>query len=151
MLCGLRSYAETWTSWLNFSTGPKEDAIESILFRNNDKLIFNEDAMTYEGKGEHRIIPYSVSSCIFFSSESASRIENVKTEDVSISYSRETQQIFITGTDTVSQIRLVSIDGTALRITNNSTTISTIGLPAGLIITIAVCENITVVKKVIIK
>lgn len=140
------------TDWLNFSTGPNGSVVESLFFRNHGKLMFGESEMVYEEGGERRPISYSGGAYIFFSAESATSIEDVKSDNsLSLVYSKELQQIVVTGADAVSQIRLVSLQGSILRTSSNSQTISTAGLTSGVLIATAVCKDKTVTKKLTIK
>lgn len=140
------------TDWLNFATGPGGSVVESVLFRNHGRLTFGETEMVYEADGERRLIPYSGGAYIFFSAEAPTVIEDAKLESgLSLVYSRETRQVVLKGADAASQIRLVSLEGSVLRVSNKSQTISTMGLPPGVLIATAVCRDKTITKKFIIK
>ncbi|MDE6012466.1 MAG: hypothetical protein K2G91_07010, partial [Prevotella sp.] len=140
------------TDWLNFATDPNGSVVESVLFRNHGRLTFGEAEMVYEADGERRSIPYSGGAYIFFSAKAATGIEDVKSESsLSLVYSKEAQQIIVRGADAVSQIRLVSLQGSVLRTSSNSQTISTAGLSPVVLIATAVCKDKTITKKFTIK
>lgn len=140
------------TDWLNFATGPNGSVVESVLFRNHGKLMFGETEMVYEDDGERLPIPYSGGAYIFFSAKAATGIEDVKSgSSLSLVYSKEAQQIIVRGADAVSQIRLVSLQGSVLRTSSNSQTISTAGLSPVVLIATAVCKDKTITKKFTIK
>lgn len=144
------------TDWLNFTTGPNGSIIESVFFRNHDKLTFGETEMVYETNGERRSISYLGGAYIFFSDKAMTGInddvERIMPESsLSLAYSKETQQIVVKGADTTSQICLISLQGSILRMASNSQTISTAGLVSGVIIATAVCKDKTITKKFIIK
>ncbi|MDE5739315.1 MAG: T9SS type A sorting domain-containing protein [Bacteroidaceae bacterium] len=140
------------TDWLNFATGPNGNVVESVLLRNHGRLTFGEAEMVYEADSERRSIPYSGGAYIFFSAEAPTGIVDARQESgLSLVYSRESQQIAVKGADAASRIRLVSLQGSVLRMVGNSSTISTVGLPSGVLIATAVCGGKTVTKKFIIK
>ncbi|MDE6806988.1 MAG: hypothetical protein K2I98_00805 [Prevotella sp.] len=140
------------TDWLNFATGPNGSVVESVFFRNHGKLMFGEAEMVYEDDGVRQSVPYSGGAYIFFSANAATGIEDVKSESsLSLVYSKEAQQIIVRGADAVSQIRLVSLQGSVLRTSSNSQTISTAGLSPVVLIATAVCKDKTITKKFTIK
>ena len=140
------------TDWLNFAAGPDGGVVESVLFRNHGRLTFGEAGMVYEADGERRSIPYSGGAYIFFSAAAPTGIKDAAQESgLSLVYSRESQQIAVKGADAASRIRLVSLEGAVLRVSDKSQAISTVGLPSGVLIATAVCGGKTVTKKFIIK
>lgn len=157
LLCSLVLLAlDAWadeTDWLNFSAGPNGSVVESVLFRSHGRLTFGETAMVYEDDGGRRAIPYSGSAYIFFSGEAPTGVEDVRSEgDLSLVYSAESQQIAVRGgSETAFRIRLISPQGSILRAASNSQTISTAGLPSGVLIVTVACGGKTITRKFIIK
>lgn len=140
------------TDWLNFATGEGGEVEESVFFRSQGKLMFEEKEMVYEDSDVRKIIPYSAGKFIFFSETHQSGIDKTlaKTE-ISLDYSQETQNIILNSIDAAAQISLVSMEGLLLRTISDSQSISVAGLPQGIIIAIAECQNKTVAKKFILK
>ncbi|MDE5739865.1 MAG: T9SS type A sorting domain-containing protein, partial [Bacteroidaceae bacterium] len=103
--------------------------------------------------GGRRAIPYSGGAYIFFSAEAPTGVEDVRREgDLSLVYLAESQQIAVCGgADAASRIRLISPQGSVLRVANHSRTVSTEGLPSGILIATAACGGKTITRKFIIK
>ena len=139
--------------WVTFSTASAGSVVESVLFRSHGRLTFGETAMVYQDDGGRRAIPYSGGAYIFFSAEAPTGVEDIKPESsLSLVYSAESQQISVRGgADAASRIRLISPQGSVLRVASNSQTISTAGLPSGILIATATCGGKTITRNFIIK
>ncbi|MCF0203290.1 MAG: hypothetical protein HUK08_08000 [Bacteroidaceae bacterium] len=140
------------TDWLNFATGRDGTVVESVLFKNEGRLFFGDSEMTYSDSEGQKTIPYT-GTYIFFSATPATAIEDITTakEGITLTYSRDSQQIVATGTEAVSQIRIVSLQGSLLRTATNAKSVSTSGLEQTIVIATAISNGKTITKKFTIK
>ena len=139
-------------SWINFTTGAGKTIVKSIMFKNTGRFTFGDFGMTYIDPVDEIDIPYEGCKYIYFSTTDPSGIENVKRDElVFLEYSPSTQQISIRGIENASYIRIFNMQGALLRSVENSGTISTDGLPQGVIIANAKYKQESINKMFIIR